>query len=166
MDLTHSLPSIISNIITDYLPPIGFKHAPSPALDYAQLPQREQDVALLERAQAEAKSSSDDDLTIPRNEGINTDRISIGPFGESVPNPGSDEQDIHRVQFYASNNALKVPLVSPIFDRKHLRGLPPLLLVSELIIFVMKNKAFYFYFLLYSNVAQQKDYVMNLYMPP
>lgn len=114
--------------MTDYLPPIGFKHSPSPALDYAQLPQREQHIELLEKAKAEAESSSDDDLTIKGKKDDDFGRASIGPFGESVPIPNGE--DVHRVQFYASNDALKLPLVSPIFDRKHLRGLPPLLVVS------------------------------------
>ncbi|KAI8080791.1 Alpha/Beta hydrolase protein [Gilbertella persicaria] len=115
MDLTHSLPSILSNIMTDYLPPIGFKHAPSVALDYAQLPAREKDVELLEKLAKEAETSDNKE---------EAQRQSIGPFGECVPLNGSD---IHRVQFYASNEALKVPMVSPIFDRKQLRGLPRLL---------------------------------------
>ncbi|KAI7891866.1 Alpha/Beta hydrolase protein [Mucor mucedo] len=127
MDLTHSLPSILSNIMTDYLPPSGFKHAPSPALDYAQLPQREDHTKLLENAKAEAKSSSVDAATKHTENDAVSDRKSIGPFGEAVPTPGPGEENVYRVQFYASNDTLKLPLVSPIFDRKHLRGLPPIL---------------------------------------
>ncbi|KAI9494724.1 Alpha/Beta hydrolase protein [Zychaea mexicana] len=88
VDLTHSLPSIINNISTDYLPPTGFKHAPSKAQDYTLLPP-------LKRT------------------------CSIGPFAES---------DLDRVQFYADNRVLKHPLVSPVFDKKSLRGLPKLLI--------------------------------------
>lgn len=116
--------------MTDYLPPTGFKHAPSPALDYAQLPQREQHTKLLEKAKAEAESSNDDDLTILGKKDADPGRTSIGPFGESVPIPGPNGEDVHRVQFYASNNALKLPMVSPVFDRSNLRGLPRLLVVS------------------------------------
>ncbi|KAI8372357.1 Alpha/Beta hydrolase protein [Choanephora cucurbitarum] len=117
MDLTHSLPSILSNMMTDYLPPTGFKHAPSAALDYAQLPAREQDVDILEKIEEEAKG----DL----KEKEQVDRVSIGPFSEAVPINGSG---LHRVQFYANNDALKLPMVSPIFDKKCLRGLPRLLI--------------------------------------
>jgi hypothetical protein len=131
MDLTHSLPSILSNIMTDYLPPTGFKHAPSPALDYAQLPHKEQDAELLAKLKAEAEAVTDvtGNVTIPNDEDIAANRSSIGPFGECVPVDGSD--DIYRVQFYADNDALKIPMVSPIFDKKHLRGLPRLLVVSH-----------------------------------
>lgn len=123
MDLTHSLPSILSNILTDYLPPSGFQHAPSPALDYAQLPQREKQTELLDKLKAEAESDEIKDQNNP-------ELSSIGPFGESVP--ATNGEELHRVQFYADNIALKLPLVSPIFDRKHLRGLPPLLVVNFL----------------------------------
>ncbi|KAI8142145.1 Alpha/Beta hydrolase protein [Fennellomyces sp. T-0311] len=88
VDLTHSFPSIINNIQTDFLPATGFKHAPSEALDYTRLPQLKQS-------------------------------MGIGPFAE---------EDIDRVQFYADNKALKHPLVSPVFDKKQLRGLPRLLI--------------------------------------
>lgn len=132
MDLTHSLPSILSNIMTDYLPPVGFKHAPSPALDYAQLPQKEQDTKLLEKLKDEAEAATHiaGNKTIHHeNEEIQANRSSIGPFGEAVPvQDGSS--DLYRVQFYADNDALKIPMVSPIFDRKYLRGLPRLLIVS------------------------------------
>ncbi|KAI7906502.1 Alpha/Beta hydrolase protein [Cokeromyces recurvatus] len=130
LDLTHSLPSIISNIMTDYLPPTGFKHAPSPALDYAQLPAREEDLEILKQAKAEAKATIDlnNNLKEPllNNESFGH-RTSIGPFGECVPVPSINGDDIYRIQFYAANEALKVPLVSPIFDRSHLRGLPRIL---------------------------------------
>ncbi|KAI8380050.1 Alpha/Beta hydrolase protein [Blakeslea trispora] len=117
MDLTHSLPSILSNIMTDYLPPTGFKHAPSAALDYAQLPAREEDVEVLEKIDQEAKVGYKGKDQVPK--------VSIGPFSEAVPINGSD---LHRVQFYANNDALKLPMVSPIFDKKSLRGLPRLLI--------------------------------------
>ncbi|CEP13059.1 hypothetical protein [Parasitella parasitica] len=132
MDLTHSLPSILSNILTDYLPPTGFKHAPSPALDYAQLPSKEEDTQVLAQAKAEAEATDDDhgNLAMPTAESDISDnggRASIGPFGECVPVPSTDGTDMYRVQFYACNDALKLPMVSPIFDRGHLRGLPRLL---------------------------------------
>jgi acetyl esterase/lipase len=41
VDLTHSLPSIISNIATDYLPSGGFSHKHSRALEFDSLPQFE-----------------------------------------------------------------------------------------------------------------------------
>lgn len=56
---------------------------------------------------------------------------SIGPFGETVPIPGTNREEFYRVQFYADNEALKLPMVSPLFDRSKLRGLPPLLIVSS-----------------------------------
>ncbi|KAI8644939.1 Alpha/Beta hydrolase protein [Parasitella parasitica] len=132
MDLTHSLPSILTNIMTDYLPPTGFKHAPSPALDYAQLPFKEEDAQVLAQAKAEAEAARDDhgNLAMPTAESDISDtggRTSIGPFGECVPVPSIDGTDIYRVQFYACNDALKLPMVSPIFDRGNLRGLPRLL---------------------------------------
>ncbi|GAA5802782.1 Alpha/Beta hydrolase protein [Helicostylum pulchrum] len=121
LDLTHSLPSILSNILTDYLPPTGFQHAPSPALDYAQLPQREKETELLDQLKEEAAN--------PTKESNHTkDMSSIGPFGETVPIPGTNREEFYRVQFYADNEALKLPMVSPLFDRSKLRGLPPLLI--------------------------------------
>jgi hypothetical protein len=130
MDLTHSLPSILSNILTDYLPPTGFKHKPSPALDYAQLPSRPEDKDSLDRAKAEAEDVTDKNgkLKLPKDD-AETRRTSIGPFGECVPVPSINGDDLYRVQFYADNNALKIPMVSPIFDKKCLRGLPRLLVV-------------------------------------
>lgn len=122
LDLTHSLPSILSNILTDYLPPTGFQHAPSPALDYAQLPQREKETELLDQLREEAADSTKETVDHP-------EMSSIGPFGETVPIPGTNREEFYRVQFYADNEALKLPMVSPIFDRGKLRGLPPLLLV-------------------------------------
>lgn len=127
MDLTHSLPSILSNILTDYLPPTGFKHAPSPALDYARLPAREKDAEML--AQAMEEASKDEDSKAPTTDEASK-RASIGPFGECVPVSDIDGSDMHRIQFYADNEALKLPMVSPIYDRKHLRGFPRLLVVS------------------------------------
>jgi len=41
VDLTHSLPSILSNISTDYLPASGFSHKHSRALEFNNLPQFE-----------------------------------------------------------------------------------------------------------------------------
>lgn len=131
MDLTHSLPSILSNIMTDYLPPAGFKHAPSPALEYALLPQKEKCTDLLEKAETEVESVIGNNTTIQNENNGVSDRPSIGPFSESVTSTEPVKEDIHRIQFYASNDALKLPLVSPIFDRKHLRGLPPILVVSR-----------------------------------
>lgn len=134
MDLTHSLPSILSNMMTDYLPPTGFKHAPSVALDYARLPHKKEDAEVLAAAKAEAEAATDvnGNLTVPdvENDGASR-RSSIGPFGEAVPVPSINGDDIYRVQFYADNNALKIPMVSPIFDRHHLRGLPRLLVVCS-----------------------------------
>lgn len=124
MDLTHSLPSILSNIMTDYLPPTGFKHKPSSALDYAQLPAKEENEKVLAHAEAEADSF----LTVPEEDEDNR-RTSIGPFGECIPVPSIHGEDVYRVHFYADNNELKIPMVSPIFDRTHLRGLPRLLVV-------------------------------------
>jgi hypothetical protein len=111
--------------MTDYLPPTGFKHKPSPALDYALLPQRE--------AKAAFESSTDEKekpkTTEVDDEDTNDHRTSIGPFGECVPVSSIDGSDVYRVQFYADNHALKMPMVSPLFDRRHLRGLPRLLVV-------------------------------------
>jgi hypothetical protein len=123
MDLTHSLPSILSNIMTDYLPPTGFKHKPSVALDYAQLPAKKETEKVLEHAEAEA--DTDTHLTVAEDQ--DNRRTSIGPFGECIPNNG---EDVYRVHFYADNNELKIPMVSPIFDRQHLRGFPRLLVVK------------------------------------
>jgi hypothetical protein len=67
-------------------------------------------------------------LKLPKDD-AETRRSSIGPFGECVPMPSINGDDLYRVQFYADNNALKIPMVSPIFDRKCLRGLPRLLVV-------------------------------------
>jgi hypothetical protein len=136
MDLTHSLPSILTNIMTDYLPPTGFKHAPSPALDYAQLPAREVDTKLLAQAKEEAEKTNQEQANMEVSEIKEKDaaskRASIGPFGECVPIEGGiNDEDVHRVQFYADNDALKIPMVSPIFDKKHLRELPRLLVVSR-----------------------------------
>ena len=116
--------------MTDYLPPTGFKHAPSPALDYARLPPREKDVALLEQVQKEAdRSKKGKDAA--KDDQVDTKRTSIGPFGECVPTSNIEGSDLHRVQFYADNDALKIPMVSPIFDKKDLRGLPRLLVVRK-----------------------------------
>ena len=53
-------------MMTDFLPAVGFKHAPSPALDYAQLPQRQQDTKVLEEASKKAKEAKKKHkLTIP-----------------------------------------------------------------------------------------------------
>ena len=48
-----------------------------------------------------------------------TSQASMGPFPD-------DELD--RFQFYAANKTLKLPLVSPVFDKKSLHGLPKLLI--------------------------------------
>lgn len=133
--MTHSLPSILSNIRTDYLPPTGFTHKPSPALDYAQLPQRENDLELLEKAKAEAETSTDEKRklkTSDTDDDINDQRTSIGPFGKCIPVSSIDDSDIHRVHFYADNQALKVPTVSPLFDKRHLRDLPRVLVVCTM----------------------------------
>ncbi|CAO3678550.1 unnamed protein product [Rhizopus stolonifer] len=125
VDLTHSLPSILTNILTDFLPASGFKHAPSPALDYSQLPQRKQDTIALEKAKKKAEKAKDEHkLTVSDDE---ENRASIGPLSIPVP-PSDSDEDMYRVQFYAPNDALKLPMVSPIFDRHRLRGLPPLLI--------------------------------------
>ncbi|KAG1228570.1 hypothetical protein G6F68_007373 [Rhizopus microsporus] len=128
VDLTHSLPSILLNMMTDFLPAVGFKHAPSPALDYAQLPQRQQDTKVLEEASKKAKEAKKKHkLTIPEDEDdASQHRESIGPFGIPIPHT-DDANGMYRVQFYAPNEALKLPMVSPVFDRRRLRGLPPLL---------------------------------------
>lgn len=96
VDLTHSFPSIIHNLQTDFLPPIGFKHAHSEALDYTLLPQNEKTRSNLENNQHDNKDTRD--------------------------------KDLERIQFYAGNEVLKHPWVSPVFDPHHLRGLPPLLI--------------------------------------
>ncbi|KAI8984464.1 Alpha/Beta hydrolase protein [Mycotypha africana] len=131
VDLTHSFPSIMTNIATDYLPPVGFKHAPSPALDYARLPYKKEDAEMLEQARAEASASvttdTDGKLEVPVDKSDANRRISIGPFGECIPRASIDGSDVYRVQFYADNDALKIPMVSPVFDRRHLRGLPRVL---------------------------------------
>lgn len=101
IDMTHSLPSIISNISTDYLPASGFSHKYSQALDYDRLPQF-QASALGPLGKAVSKNAS----TILK-------------------------EDLDRVQFYAPNAALKMRYVSPVFDELEFRGLPPLLLVSN-----------------------------------
>ncbi|KAI9319136.1 Alpha/Beta hydrolase protein, partial [Dichotomocladium elegans] len=88
IDLTHSLPSIMTNISTDYLPALGFKHKPSRAVDYHLLP-------------IQAKLQ---------------DRME------------EDDPELKRVQFYAGNKSLKHPWVSPVYDKRLLRGLPPLLI--------------------------------------
>jgi acetyl esterase/lipase len=123
LDLTHSLPSIMTNIMTDYLPPVGFRHAPSPALDYEQLP-------ILKSL-------------LPEDQKLDT-------FGD----------DLYRLQFYAPNKALKNPMVSPLFDKKHLRGLPRLLMVGAV------NFTFCgpILTILCSNVARLKDSMMSLFM--
>lgn len=109
--------------MTDYLPPTGFKHKPSPALDYAQLPAKKEDEKILAHAEAEA---DDHLLSHPEEEDR---RTSIGPFGKAIPVKSENGEDnIYRVHFYAANNELKIPTVSPIFDRKHLRGFPRLLI--------------------------------------
>lgn len=96
VDLTHSFPSIIHNLQTDFLPPIGFKHAHSEALDYTLLPQNEKTRSNLDNNQHDNKDTRD--------------------------------KDLERIQFYAGNEVLKHPWVSPVFDPHHLRGLPPLLI--------------------------------------
>ncbi|KAI8995033.1 Alpha/Beta hydrolase protein [Pilobolus umbonatus] len=113
VDLTHSLPSIITNMMTDYLPPMGFKHAPSPALDYTRLPQKRVE-AILNAEITTEKSDIDN-------------KPSTGPFSEDISSHSQLIEDIDRIQFYASNEALKIPLVSPVFDKKNLRRLPRLL---------------------------------------
>lgn len=123
LDLTHSLPSIMTNIMTDYLPPVGFRHAPSPALDYEQLP-------ILKSL-------------LPEDQKLDT-------FGD----------DLYRLQFYAPNKALKNPMVSPLFDKKHLRGLPRLLMVST-VNFIFCGPILT---VLCSNVARLKDFMMSLFM--
>ncbi|KAI7849262.1 Alpha/Beta hydrolase protein [Circinella umbellata] len=91
IDLTHSFESIINNISTDFLPPMGFKHVLSDAQDYTLLP------PLTKR----------------------TSQASMGSF---------PDDDLDRFQFYAANRTLKLPLVSPVFDKKSLHGLPKLLI--------------------------------------
>lgn len=149
--------------MTDYLPPAGFKHKPSPALDYAHLPQREEDLEMLEKAKAEADEKRN--LETPdSNDGINDQRTSIGPFGECVPPSNMDDSDIHRVQFYADNHALKIPMVSPLFDKRHLRQLPRLLVVGYCAEYIIHRSLMVFFIL--SNVVQQKDYVTNPFLLP
>lgn len=142
--------------MTDYLPPTGFKHAPSPALDYARLPAREKDAEMLAQAMEEAAAADDDDKKVLSTGEEISKRASIGPFGECVPVSDSiDGSDMHRIQFYADNEALKVPMVSPIYDRKHLRGFPRLLVVSFMYftyLYVSLTKNF-----LISNVELPKD---------
>ncbi|KAG1051151.1 hypothetical protein G6F43_006630 [Rhizopus delemar] len=124
IDLTHSLPSILSNMLTDFLPATGFKHAPSPALDYSQLPKRQMDAVISDEAKEKAQKAKEKrKLTAEHDE---DERASIGPLGIPVPKSSTDK-DMYRIQFYAPNEALKVPMVSPIFDRRRFRGLPPLL---------------------------------------
>ncbi|CAM0137437.1 unnamed protein product [Umbelopsis sp. WA50703] len=98
IDLTHSLPSILTNISTDYLPASGFSHKYSQALDYDKLPQ----------FKAEALG--------PLGKAVSKDAYPLS------------QEDLDRVQFYAPNAALKMRYVSPIFDVLGFRGLPRLLL--------------------------------------
>lgn len=149
--------------MTDYLPPTGFKHAPSPALDYARLPHKEEDAEMLAQVQAEAEAPTDTqgNLAAPTTDSELSEaarRASIGPFGECVPVRSIDGSDIYRVQFYADNDALKLPMVSPIFDREHLRGLPRLLVVC---VCVFAETSITSLTLIHSNAVQQRDYVMN-----
>ncbi|KAL0090363.1 Alpha/Beta hydrolase protein [Phycomyces blakesleeanus] len=102
-DLTHSLPSILSNAATDYLPKLGFKHAESPALDYSVLPK--------------LKHNEDDH-----------EEISIGPFGKKIDLSEVTKEDMDRIQFYTNNASIKLSLASPAFDKKDLHGLPKLLI--------------------------------------
>ncbi|KAI9267420.1 Alpha/Beta hydrolase protein [Sporodiniella umbellata] len=125
VDLTHSLPSILTNMLTDFLPATGFKHAPSPALDYSQLPQRQQDSKTLSKIKEKSDKAKRRLKATVSNPDEN--RASIGPMGIPVP-PSENDEEMYRIQFYAPNDALKIPMVSPIFDRKRLRGLPPLLI--------------------------------------
>ncbi|KAI7879563.1 hypothetical protein K492DRAFT_188613 [Lichtheimia hyalospora FSU 10163] len=62
VDLTHSFPSIIQNVHTDYLPPIGFKHVYSEAMDFTLLPQNEETRSILENNQHVNKDTIDKDL--------------------------------------------------------------------------------------------------------
>ncbi|KAI8881523.1 alpha/beta-hydrolase [Backusella circina FSU 941] len=90
-DVTHSFPSWQENIMSDSLPYLGFKHIPSPALNYDALPKSK----------------------------------AVAPAGAELDTFGDD---YGRYQFYAPNKALRIPMVSPVFDRKHLRGLPRVLM--------------------------------------
>ncbi|KAI9032715.1 Alpha/Beta hydrolase protein [Phycomyces nitens] len=103
VDLTHSLPSILANERTDFLPRLGFKHTDSPALDYSILPK--------------LKYNEDDH-----------EEVSIGPFGKTIDLSNVSEEDMERVQFYTANESIKLPLVSPVFDKKSLHNLPKLLI--------------------------------------
>jgi acetyl esterase/lipase len=91
-DVTHSFPSWQENIMTDSLPYLGFKHIPSPGLDFDALPKSK----------------------------------AVPPAGYELDTYGDDYE---RYQLYAPNKALRIPTVSPVFDPKHLRGLPRLLVV-------------------------------------
>lgn len=117
IDLTHSLPSIFSNIDTDYLPKAGFDYLPSPALDFSKLPQeREIFPDAIDIASENPTDSAQDPV--------------IETTKELVDNQVIEKQQVKRVQLYAPNVALMVPYVSPIFDPHGLQDLPPLLIES------------------------------------
>ncbi|OZJ01578.1 hypothetical protein BZG36_05234, partial [Bifiguratus adelaidae] len=98
VDLTHALPSCYQNK-NDYLPGASFNHKPSDATAYDLLPQK---------------------LNPPKPEDANA----------SVPaklEPSEKVANLNRLHYYAPNDVLKCPYVSPLYDPKKLHGLPPLL---------------------------------------
>ncbi|KAH8553008.1 Alpha/Beta hydrolase protein, partial [Umbelopsis sp. PMI_123] len=88
VDLTHSLPSILTNISTDYLPASGFSHKHSKALEFNNLPQFEPET-LGPLGKAVRQSMSNEDL----------DRVHLYAPNATLKmryvSPIFDEQELH-----------------------------------------------------------------------
>jgi acetyl esterase/lipase len=105
LDLTYSLPSLVENVPTDFLPPMGHWHAPSPASNYIQ----GLEINKYNQEETFEQVSTQNDISIIKN-------------------------DFTRIHYYAPNVGLKLTLVSPVFDKKCLHGLPRVLIVSLYIV--------------------------------
>ncbi|KAI9317036.1 Alpha/Beta hydrolase protein [Dichotomocladium elegans] len=117
IDLTHSFPSIIQNLFTDYLPHTGFKHIYSEAMDYSILPRFDEAHATEEQQQQQSDEAAEAAAVVA---------AAATAAAAAMAIPEDDLTD--RFHFYAENKALMHPWVSPVFDKGRLRGLPPLLI--------------------------------------
>ncbi|WBW73460.1 esterase/lipase, implicated in fatty acid biosynthetic process [Schizosaccharomyces osmophilus] len=141
VDLTHSLPSIVDDYSTDYIPPEGFHHRASRYWPVANvdtlfasttssmknLSKEELCKIISERMQHQVEKIKS---VIPafRKLGKENGRMSYRDAQDRL-DPNFFYTFPFQVQFYAPNHLLTHPLVSPLFT-ENLGGLPPTLVLG------------------------------------
>lgn len=128
-DLTHSFPSVSESCPMDYIPASGFHHKPSkawPPPNAVEMAKIKEEAATIRQKQQRPPSARGQntlqkepptELEAPAEAPL----VSVSPDGTTI----SVQEQVH---FYATNELLTHPLVSPVLQPT-LGGLPPLLIM-------------------------------------